>query len=149
MIDDASSDINSNHLKLSQKFCNILVIWGLIWCLWMLLSMSWRWQTTLYCEILSLLDTLQVLLTRLTSMAWSMTLKSTVLGLPELPDHLGSCNLSKICWAIWLPYCTVTFLTTNIFGCFCSIMAQFELVKQKFSNWTPLHIHLCGFQITH
>ena len=37
-------------------------------------------------------------------------------------------------------YCTVIksmfiFRTTNIFGYFCNIMIQFELVKPKFQNW--------------
>ena len=49
-------------------------------------------------------------------------------------------------WTIFLEpsgYCTVincTFIfhSTNIFGCFHGIVA-----------WTMLHIHLCGFQITH
>ena len=30
--------------------------------------------------------------------------------------------------------CTFNFRTTNVFGCFCSIMAQFELIKHKSLN---------------
>ena len=39
------------------------------------------------------------------------------------------------------------FCTTNVFGCICSIMAQFELLKYKFLNLTILHVHLYSFQI--
>ena len=38
-------------------------------------------------------------------------------------------------------YCTVI-------NYFHYVMAHFNLMKQKFLNWTTLHIHLCGFQIT-
>ena len=62
----------------------------------MLLPRSKRWQTTLDCKKMSLPDTLQVLLTELTPMTWSMTSESTVLGL-TLPDCQCSCKQSKIC----------------------------------------------------
>ena len=58
-----------------------------------------------------------------------------------LPDCRGSCNLGKISWII----CTFTFHTTNIFGCFLCVIAQFE--HESISS--QLHIHLCSFQITH
>ena len=45
--------------------------------------------------------------------------------------------------------CAVTFDPTNVFGCFYSLMIQFKLGKHKFLNWTTLHIHQWGFQITH
>ena len=50
--------------------------------------------------------------------------------------------------------CTVVnfafaFHTTKVFDCFCSVMAQFELVKYKFLNKTAWHVHLSSFQITH
>ena len=44
----------------------------------------------------------------------------------------GSCILSKISWTIWLLYCDrlhLHFCTTNIFGCFLSVMAKFEQIK--------------------
>ena len=53
---------------------------------------------------------------------------------------------SKIFWAI---NCVFTFQTTNCFGHFYDVMAQFELVMHKFLNFTTLHIHLYGFQILH
>ena len=34
--------------------------------------------------------------------------------------------------------CTFTFHTTNILGCFCGVMAHFELVKHNFLNQTML-----------
>ena len=50
----------------------------------MLLQRSWRWLTTLACEMLSSPDTLQVLLNGFTSMVWSMASKFTVLGQHDL-----------------------------------------------------------------
>ena len=51
-------------------------------------------------------------------------------------------------WAEFLVYCTViTFYTTNILSCFCSMMVHFKLVKYKFPNWIMLQVHLCNFQI--
>ena len=40
------------HVYQSQKFCNILVAWGTVQQLRMLLPRSWRWWTTLVCEML-------------------------------------------------------------------------------------------------
>ena len=37
---------------------------------------------------------------------------------------------------------------TNVFSCFCDIVAQFKLIRHKFPSLTTLHIHLCSFQIT-
>ena len=45
--------------------------------------------------------------------------------------------------------CAITFRATNIFSCFYGAMAQFEHVKNKFSNQTTLRIHLYGLQIIH
>ena len=45
-------------MRMSEKFCNILVMWGPIWQLWMLLSMTWRWQTILDCKTARSPDTL-------------------------------------------------------------------------------------------
>ena len=42
--------------------------------------------------------------------------------------------------------CPTIFCATNIFGCFCSVMAKFEIGKHKFPNWTTLHVHQCGFK---
>ena len=51
-------------------------------------------------------------------------------------------------------YCTVisyifSICTANAFGCFCGVMVQFELVKDKFQNLISLHSHMWCFQITH
>ena len=48
--------------RVKQKFSNILVMCGTIQKFGMLLPRSWRWQTTLDCEMLSSPDTLPVLL---------------------------------------------------------------------------------------
>ena len=45
--------------------------------------------------------------------------------------------------------CAVNFCTTNDFGFFHGIMAQFEFVEHKLLNWTMLYVHLCSFQIKH
>ena len=37
-------------------------------------------------------------------------------------------------WCATKPNCAFTFHTTNVFCCFYSIMAQFELIKHKFLN---------------
>ena len=68
----------------SQKFCNILVTSGTIWLLQILLLMLWTWWSLLNCVMLSLPDTLQMLLTEFSSMAWSMSPEYTVLDLPNL-----------------------------------------------------------------
>ena len=70
----------------------------------MFLPRSWKWQTTLACEMPSLPDILRVQLKRFTSIAWSMTLESMVLDL-TLPDYEGSWNQSKISSTICLLYC--------------------------------------------
>ena len=58
----------------------------------LLLPSSWRWRTTLDCEIPSSPDTLRSLLTIFTAMPWSMASESTTFG---LPDRRPSCNLSS------------------------------------------------------
>ena len=73
--------------------------WWWIWPLWILLRKLWRRWSTLDCEIPSSPDTLIVLLAWSVSMTQSLGLKSKVLGLLELPDHQGSCNL--LCTIIW------------------------------------------------
>ena len=45
--------IISRSTRVSQKFCNILVLWGTVQQLWMLLRRSWRWQITLDYQLLS------------------------------------------------------------------------------------------------
>ena len=51
----------------------------------MLLLRSWKWQTTVDCEMPSSPDTLWMLLTRVDFMVWSTALESMILG---LPDHV-------------------------------------------------------------
>ena len=75
-------------------------------------------------------DTLRTILTRFATIAWSST--------------VDSCNPNEISWTII--NCAPTFRTANIFA---FLFGQDRLVKHKLSNKSTLHIHLCGFQITH
>ena len=117
----------------SQKFCNILVMWDMIQLLQMLLLRLWRWQTSLDWDMLSSPDTPQMLLIEFASMAWIYNL--WIHGFR--PTWLYFCIKIVIIQAKFLKpadYCTgikcvFTFCTTNIFGCFCGIMAQCKLVK--------------------
>ena len=43
--------------------------------------------------------------------------------------------------------CNFSLCTTNIFGCFHSIMTQIRLVNYMFPNCTMLHIHLYSFKL--
>ena len=73
-----------SNTRLSQKFCNILVTWDLIWCFWILLLKLWRWQTTFDSEMLNLPDTLQVLLAELLRLLrWQITLDCEMLNSPD------------------------------------------------------------------
>ena len=56
--------------------------------------------------------------TRFASTAWSTASKCTVLV--KFLEQSGYCTVIN---------CTFIFCTTNIFGCFCHIMTQFDLVK--------------------
>ena len=42
---------------------------------------------------------------------------------------------------------TFTFCTTNVLGCFCVTLAQFEIIKHMFLYLTALHVFQCSFQI--
>ena len=121
------------YIWVSQKFCNILITWSTIWQLWMLLSGSWSWRTTLDCEMLSSSDNFQILLVGIASMAWRLTSESR---------STWPCLIIKVlsAWEKFLePFsyntvinCTFTFHSTNNFGCVCCVMAQFKLIKHKF-----------------
>ena len=67
--------------KVNQKFCNILLMCDSIRQLQIIFPRSWRWRTTLCCEITNSPDTFQVLLT---SMVWSTVSEYTVLGLSDM-----------------------------------------------------------------
>ena len=124
------------NARVSQKFCNILVKWGTIWWLQMHLLMMWRWWTTLDCEMPSSPDTLQVLLIGfyLYGLEYSFRIHCF------WPIWL--CLIIKVLatWAKFLQpsdyfnviNCAFTFFTTNVFGCFSHIMAQFKFMKHIF-----------------
>ena len=61
------------NTRLSQKFCNILVMWSTNWQLQMLLPRSQKWQAMLNCEMSSMPDTLRELLTGFALMAFKPT----------------------------------------------------------------------------
>ena len=124
------------YTRESQRFSNILVMWGTIWQLRMLLSRLWRWQT--------ILD-------------WDAKLTWYSLSVSHWLDYglehgLGiygfrstwPCLIIKVL-ATWVKLlepsslfsvinCIFTFCTTNVFDCLCNIMAQFKLIKHKLLN---------------
>ena len=85
------------------------------------------------CETLSSPDTFQVLLNRYVFQAWNTTLKSTVLGLPDLAWSIQVKFLEPSAYGI-VTDCDFTFYTTNVFVCFCDILVQFKFVKHKLPN---------------
>ena len=114
---------------MSQKFCNILVTWGI------LLSRLWRWQTTLDCGMPSLPDTLWELFPGFTSES-SFRPTWPYLIIKVLATQAKFLHPSDYCIVI---NCIVIFHTINVFGCCCSVMVQFEPLSM-------LHVHLCDFQ---
>ena len=116
-----------------QKLLNILVKLSTIWQIWMLLLRLWRRLTTPSCKILSLPDTLWVLLTEFASMAWSIASKSGFR--PTWPYLIIEVLANQAKFLQPFGYCTVinctfNFFTTNVLGCFCSIIAH-----------SPVHIY--------
>ena len=99
-------------------------------------------STTAFLEstVLSLLD-----------LAWSPRLLQPK---QNFPNHLVTVKWSTLT-ALWLSfnsqtlvYCDQLHLNLSYKFLVASV-AQFELVMHKFPNKTTLHIHLCGFPITH
>ena len=92
-----------------------------------------------------------LILTRFASMARRTASKSIVWGLPNLAWLLRFLQpkqsfFKSSSYCTWIN-CTMIFHPRNVFGCFHSLLAQ--IVKQKFPNWTMLHVHLCNLQIIH
>ena len=122
-----------------------------IWQLWMVLLRSWRWQTMLDCEIL-MPDNLSV--THWICL-YSSEYKLTIHGLMPISPCLIVEVLTT--WGKFIQpsgyntliYCAFTLYKTDVFDCFCDIIAQFLLVKHKLLNETMWHINLCSFQITY
>ena len=111
---------------------------------------SWSWLTALDCEIPSSPDTLWVLLTGFASMA-STALESIVFGRldliwflksePNFLEPFGSCTVID---------CASTFSHDKCFWLLPLHSDPIQThIKHKFLNYTELHVHLCGFQITH
>ena len=71
----------------SQKFCNILVIWDTIWQIQMLLAKVVKLMNYTVLGNAGSSDTLQMLHTGFACEAWSTDLESKVLCL-TLPDHI-------------------------------------------------------------
>ena len=91
----------------------------------------------------------QLLHTRFTSIAWSIALELMLLGQVDLVRSLRFLQHEQNFLNHLLAELHSAFYTTNVFGCSCGVIAQFKLVKPKFSNQTTLYFHLCVFQITH
>ena len=91
-------------------------------------------KKTLDCEMLSLHDTLLVVLTKFASVAWST--EAMVLGLRDFACSLRFLQPEQNFFNLLVIVLKPTVLSpfTNVFGRFCSIMALFKLVKHKFSN---------------
>ena len=121
--------------RTSKKCSQILVTWITIRQLRMLCLCRECDETpeTVICParlILSLFYSLNLLLCFLYVITEILATRAKFLDL--------SCYCSRI-------NCAFTFRTTNVFAFFWGIMAEFELVKQKYL----FRVHLCGFQITH
>ena len=93
------------YIWLSQKFCNILLTWGMIQQVWMFLPRLWRWKAPLSCVMPNSPNTLWVLVTRFVSMGWSTASESMVLSLHDLAYCWYSYNLIEISFTICLLYC--------------------------------------------
>ena len=123
---------------MSRKFCNILIMWGTIRQLRMLLPRLWRWLTTPDCKMLTLPDTLWVILTGFASMAWSMALESVVLGLPDLAWSSRILRPEQ-------NFNVLLRLHLSHNKCFLLLLQFYDPVQTH----KTLHVYLCGFQITH
>ena len=126
------------NFKGSQRFGNISVMWGTIRKLRMHLPWSWRWRTTVSCEM----PTFPHKSPSATRWIWHYDF-----------EHGLGLHASKSIWS-WLivevlatqkkflepfGYCTVingifTFCTTNVFGSFRSVMARFLQPTRNFLN---------------
>ena len=125
-------------ISVSQKFCNILVTWGIIQQLRMLFLRLWRRQTILDKRWRARLILSECYTLAFFSVAQSAALKSTVLGVPDLSYSLRFLQREQIFWK----YCvtalqstvTSTIVQQMFFGGgFCGFMPPFKLVKHKFS----------------
>ena len=90
----------------------------------------WRWRTTLNCEMLRLSATHRICCYDLNYALgihsfrpiWPCLIVKLIATWAKFLKPSGCCILLS---------CTFTLHTTNVFGCFHSIMAQFELVKHQ------------------
>ena len=114
----------------SQKFCNILVTWSTIQQLWMFLLRSRSWKTTLDCETPNLLDTLNANC-HICLHSWEHSLRIYCFR-PTWPCLIVGVLVTRVKFIELCGQCTLC--TTNVIGCFCGIMGQFEVVKHKFLN---------------
>ena len=111
-------------------------MWGTIW---VLLPMLWRWWTTLEYEMQSSTDNHWMLFIRF---AYGL---EHGLGIhifwPTWPCQ-SSCKPTKILQPSG--YCIVlnsvfTFCSTNVFSCFCGVIAQFKTISSQVRQcYTPM-----------
>ena len=117
---------------MSQKFCNILVIW-------------WHNSTALDAFGKVMIVTNHIELWDAKVKYHSLEARCIVTSEPMLlglPDYQGSCTPNKISSTIWLQYYNQLhhslFPTTTVFACFWGFMSQFKLTKHKFLNYMTL-----------
>ena len=112
-----------------KSFRNILMTWGIIRLFQMFLLASWKWQIAL-CDL------------HLWIYIYALEYDHGTYAFGPTPP----CPIVEVI-AIWerflelFVYCTVTkcaftFRTLNVFGCFCNVMVQLELVNHNFPNKT-------------
>ena len=138
--------------RVSQRPYNHFVTCGTIQQLFKLFLMFWTWQTTLVCKVLKSFHILRMLNRHICRYSlghglgingfrrtWSCLIKFLA-TLAKFLEPSGYCTGIKYAF---------TFSTINVYGCFRDVMAQFKLIKNKFSKLPMLHVHLFDFQIAH
>ena len=115
-------------------------MWSTIRPLRMPLPMWWRWLTTLDCEMLSLPDTLWVLLAGFTSMSWS----------PASGEYsvLGRFQQYNYCTLI---NCTIIFRSANIFRRFPIVQSRKAYFPELdyVSRWSARFLNHTRSDVTH
>ena len=135
----------SQILRWVKSFCNILVMWdtiqvGSIYFYWGCEIDEPHWIVRCWVHlILSEYNSPDLAI-----YAWSTASEYMVLVLPDL-TWLSQFLRTLVKFLEPPGYCTVINYAFTFYGCFHSIMIQFEPMKHHFPNETILHIHLCNF----
>ena len=116
-----SSANKLNKVIMAEIAIIILVMWGMILLLLIYLPQLWRWSTTLNFEMWSLPDTLQVCIYCLVHNLRIHGFRATWLCL-IITVLATQAKLLGPSGYYCIINCTITFCTTNFFGCFCGVM---------------------------